>query len=195
MFRPTAGGAPWRVAAATVEHARGIARCHVVSWQESYRGLVPDHVLSALDVDRVTARWARAVDRAGRTRVALIDRIGNRPDEPRQPELPDQVIGFADAGPPEPPPHSIPGTEIPRTELRALYLLRAHQGHGIADALIAAAVGADACQLWVFERNLRAQAFYHRHGFTVDGVRRKDDFGSAYLVRMVRDPPGTGATR
>ena len=37
--------------------ARPIAEVHVRTWQEAYRGIVPDAVLDALDVDDRERRW------------------------------------------------------------------------------------------------------------------------------------------
>lgn len=61
-------------------------------------------------------------------------------------------------------------------ELARLYVDRAWQGRGVADALLDAVTGAataaGATGLWlcVYQRNLRAVAFYRRRGFTVGGA-------------------------
>ena len=57
-------------------------------------------------------------------------------------------------------------------ELKRLYVVRAWQGQGVAQALMDAALDAararDAQTLWlgVWERNPRAVAFYRKYGFT-----------------------------
>ncbi|MGV9840189.1 hypothetical protein ACWDUL_39155, partial [Nocardia niigatensis] len=43
--------------------------------------------------------------------------------------------------------------------------------------------------LWVFEENPRAQAFYKKYGFELDGERRVEAFTPAMQVRMVRRAP------
>lgn len=59
--------------------------------------------------------------------------------------------------------------ELPGTELYALYVLAAAQGAGVADALLARAVGAESCRVWVLAENARARSFYARHGFEAVG--------------------------
>lgn len=75
----------------------------------------------------------------------------------------DSVIGFA---------ISSPGW------LDHLYLHPAWQGRGIGSRLLAEAKNAnpDGLDLWVFERNVPAQAFYQHHGFVE--IRRTDGAGN-----------------
>ncbi|OYN88095.1 GNAT family N-acetyltransferase [Parenemella sanctibonifatiensis] len=56
--------------------------------------------------------------------------------------------------------------------LDLMYLRQLAQGSGIADRLIEMAIGDAPAYLWVLERNERALAFYRRHGFELDGVRK-----------------------
>ena len=56
-------------------------------------------------------------------------------------------------------------TALPGRELYALYVLAEAHGTGVADALLARAVGDGPCRLWVLAVNGRARAFYRRHGF------------------------------
>lgn len=75
---------------------------------------------------------------------------------------------------------ALPHLDPKRTtlELKRLYLMPAHFGAGIADALmewshaIAAERGADSLALSVFSENPRAMRFYARHGFTHVGEYR-----------------------
>jgi len=62
--------------------------------------------------------------------------------------------------------------------LVAVFVDAAVRGSGVASALLAAVLawararpGADVLVLHVHEDNLRAQAFYRRHGFVETGVR------------------------
>ncbi len=156
----------WRIVEQGPEHARGLAECHIASWRESYRGLVHDHVLDALDVEQRADQAERMRQRyPGATRLALVD---------------DVVVGFATAGP------SIEADAVRDLQLYAIYLRRAYQGSGIADELLTAATGDAPCQLWVFEQNPRAHAFYRRHGFHPDGARRTEEFSAVPIVRLVR---------
>ncbi|MEV5836074.1 GNAT family N-acetyltransferase [Nocardia sp. NPDC052112] len=164
----------WRIAPLAAEHVHSLAECHIACWREAYRGLVPDHILDAFDVEHRAERWERIRVRYPRsTCVALVD---------------DEVIGFASSGPPR--------DESPVTpnELNALYVRAAWYGTGVADDLIRAAIAPDvACSLWVFEQNPRAQSFYRKHGFELDGTRRIEAFTPAVEVRMVRRCPKGGS--
>jgi len=161
----------WRIAPLAAEHVHSLAECHITCWREAYRGLVPDHVLDAFDVDRRAEQWERIrVRYPGSTHVALVD---------------DDVIGFASAG------ASRDESPVTPTELNALYVRAAWYGTGVAHDLIRAALLPDTpCSLWVFEKNPRAQAFYRKHGFELDGTTRVEAFTPSIEVRMVRGVDG-----
>ncbi|MFB8274289.1 GNAT family N-acetyltransferase [Nocardia colli] len=159
----------WRIAPLAAEHTYSLAECHIACWREAYRDLVPAHVLDAFDVDRRAEQWERnRVRHPGRTWVAL---VGTR------------VIGFASAGatlddPPE-----------PALQLNALYVRSDWYGTGVARGLLYASVDPAAeYSLWVFEQNPRAQSFYRKHGFALDGTSRVEAFSPSIEVRMLRAP-------
>lgn len=63
--------------------------------------------------------------------------------------------------------------------IEQFYLLPDHQRRGIGSALMAQAKrDADQLQLWAFQRNTGARAFYERHGFVAvehtDGMRNEE---------------------
>src|ERR1700694_1830010 len=63
------------------EDARAIARVHIKSWQQAYRGQLPDSFLEALDAsfERRTTLWAEQIDgsyESGR-RVLVAERGGS----------------------------------------------------------------------------------------------------------------------
>ena len=146
-----------------------MARVIVRSWQETYRGLMPDRVLD--DPGSVAARerfWTAALvdERYRANRVAVAERDG-------------ALIGVAMAGPPE---TAEPGW---RLHLYVLYVLSAHHGSGAGAALLDAVVHPDeSAALWVADPNPRAQAFYRKHGFIADGTVQVDD--GVREIRMVR---------
>ncbi|MFR9751979.1 GNAT family N-acetyltransferase [Nocardia sp. 004] len=161
---------PWRILGADAEHIPGLAECHIASWREAYRDLVSAHVLDALDVDRCAERWERnRVRYPDRTHIAIVD---------------DTVIGFVSASPPA------SAHPITPAELNALYVRSAWYGSGVADDLIHAALDpALSYELWVFEQNSRAEAFYRKHGFALlESMRRIEPFTSLIEVRMARTP-------
>ncbi|MBF6243240.1 GNAT family N-acetyltransferase [Nocardia elegans] len=176
-----------RIAAASTEYARDLAICHIESWREAYRGLVPDHVLAAFDVDRRAARWAAliasidesaAADRTAHTIVLALD-------DTRAPG--DRVLGFAHAGPPRDEPR------VADRELYALYVRADRYGTGIAQELLRAILLPDTdTALWVFEENPRARNFYRKFGFAADEARRIEPFSLASEIRMIARRPITG---
>jgi ribosomal protein S18 acetylase RimI-like enzyme len=146
-----------------------IARVHVQSWRETYRGLMADHVL---DDPALIARrerfWTAALteERFHRHRIAVAEQDR-------------ALIGIAMSGPPEDPDGPW------ERQLYVLYVLRAHHGSGAGAALLNAVVDADeSVVLWVADPNTRAQAFYRKHGFSTDGTSTVD--GGVPAVRMVR---------
>ncbi|WP_194814708.1 GNAT family N-acetyltransferase [Nocardia sp. XZ_19_385] len=157
----------WQIRPLTAEHTRGLAECHIACWRAAYQGLVPEHVLAAFDVERLTQRWERdRIRNPGCLHVAVVD---------------DTVIGFAVAAP------NRGETAVAAIELNAIYVRSPWHGTGVADELLQAAVDpAASCSLWVFEENPRAQAFYRKHGFELDGARKVEEFSPAMQVRMVR---------
>lgn len=157
----------WRIAPLPAEYVHGLAECHIACWREAYRGLVPDHILDAFEVERRAEQWERVrVRYPGSTYVALVE---------------DEVIGFASVG------AARDESPVTPTELNALYVRATWYGTGVAHDLIRAAVPPDIpCSLWVFEKNPRAQAFYRKHRFELDGTSRIEAFTPAVEVRMVR---------
>ncbi|MEV0341614.1 GNAT family N-acetyltransferase [Nocardia sp. NPDC050713] len=166
----------WRVTPLAAEHVQGLAECHIACWREAYRGLVPDRVLDAFDVDRRAEAWDR-VRRAhpGSTHVAVVG---------------DSVVGFASSGPPR------DRAPVAPLELNALYVRADWYGTGLARELLDTVVApGQPCSLWVFEDNPRAQAFYRKHGFALEGARKVEDFTIAMQVRMVRPARTTETAR
>jgi putative acetyltransferase len=69
--------------------------------------------------------------------------------------------------------------------IEQLYVLPEHQGRGIGRALLGVAQsGAEALELWTFQRNAEARAFYERHGFAA--VEFTDGTGNAEREPDVR---------
>ncbi|MET8798700.1 GNAT family N-acetyltransferase, partial [Nocardia sp. NPDC004568] len=164
---PRSEDAPWTLTALRPDHARALAACHIACWREAYRGLVPDHVLAAFDVDRRAAAWERiAGDHTGRIVVA---------------ESGGEIAGFTHYGPPrdEPP--------VADRELWAIYVRADWYGSGLARALLDAVLEPErSCSLWVFRDNPRARAFYTTYDFVPDGTARAERFATATEIRMVR---------
>jgi len=160
----------WRIVPLAAGHTRSLAECHIACWREAYRGLVPDQMLDAFDVDRRAQQWERIRAQDPEPIVVALDG--------------ETVIGFAGSGPSRDTPPVAP------LELRALYVRAAWYGTGLAHDLMSACVAVarpgPAYSLWVFQENPRAQAFYRKYGFELDGTRRAERFSPIIEVRMVR---------
>lgn len=103
--------------------AAEVARVHVLSWKEAYRGVLPDEYLDALQVEDRLAWWIERLtaDRDPRDHVLVAE------DEDGH------VCGFASAGPCQ-------DDEGATAELRQIYLVPPVWGRGIGRALLAEVV-------------------------------------------------------
>ncbi len=138
-----------------------IARVHVASWQETYRGLIDDAIIDARTVERRTAQWSEAL-RATK-RITLVACVQER------------MCGFVSAVVEQ------PSQTVASGYLQTLYVLRSAQGFGIGRALLRAAAqalcerGCTALTLHVLPNNLAARGFYERLGARYVGDRVQAD--------------------
>jgi GNAT superfamily N-acetyltransferase len=65
-------------------------------------------------------------------------------------------------------------------------VLPSAQGTGLADLMMERLVGTEPASLWVLDGNVRAEAFYRRHGFARDGAEKQHPPTGTTEVRMVR---------
>ena len=61
--------------------------------------------------------------------------------------------------------------DVPPLELKSLYVHATCRGQRLGARLLIHAIGHRPAHLWVFDGNVRAQAFYRRQGFADDGAR------------------------
>jgi GNAT superfamily N-acetyltransferase len=151
---------------ARLEDAGQIALVHVMSWQQAYRGLVPQEYLDSLDLDQRARAWRRVLE---------------QPDSPGRAILVmdsgDTLVGFVSLGP------ARDEDQNPEQvgEVRAIYLLADAWGKGLGRQLMAAAVerlaatGFEQAILWVLDSNVRARRFYEAGGWFADGTVKDDD--------------------
>ena len=91
----------------------------------------------------------------------------------------DRITGYAMLinGVNDDPDVQLAGDIRPAAELSKMYVLPAHHGSGTSTVLMDAALvaaadwGADCVWLGVNQKNQRAQGFYRKCGFTVNGIR------------------------
>ena len=131
----------------------------VRAWQVAYRGLVPDAVLEALDVEQRRARWRERLEEGACTFV--VEDFG--------------IAGYCRV--------------VPPSEVASLYVLPERRHGGVGSALLAAALDelrahGEHATLWVFTDNHPARAFYARSGFVPDGARRVDEGTGLPEIRL-----------
>ena len=135
---------------ATPEDARAIAVIHVASWQEGYRGQLPDSYLKSLSADAREKMWAQALCEG--VSVLLAEKAG-------------KPLGFVSFGPSRDDDAPKAGAEI-----FGLYVhpdaWSTGKGQHLHDGALAAlgTSGSTVVTLWVLTSNDRARRFYSRHG-------------------------------
>lgn len=138
----------------------GMARVHVASWQETYRGMMSDEILDDPEfINRRERFWAAALNdsRYAESRAAVAESNG-------------EVIGIAMSGPSEVEDEKVDA------QLYLIYLLKSAHGSGAGQKLLDAVLEPEeAVGLWVAEHNPRAHAFYRRNGFIPNGLEKEGD--------------------
>lgn len=146
-----------------------MARVLVRSWQETYRGLMPDAVLDDPGFPAARERfWTAALtdERYCENRTAVAEREG-------------QLIGVAMSGPP------LDVAAQQARQLYVLYVVAAEHGTGAGRALLQAVIDpAESVALWVADPNPRAQTFYRKQRFVADGAVQVEN--GVREIRMVR---------
>jgi GNAT superfamily N-acetyltransferase len=129
-----------------------LAEVWIASWEETYRGLMPDHIIATRTLEGRRTIWRELLASGGadRSRVAWSD-AGH-------------AVGFVIVSPARTVGAFADG------ELAALYLLRAWQRRGIGRQLLLTAcdlarqLGYRALGFWVLQGNSRAEHVYAASG-------------------------------
>jgi GNAT superfamily N-acetyltransferase len=157
---------------ATRADVPGIAEVRIRSWQEAYRGAVPQDYLDALDVAAEVAR-----------------REGRPLDGQHVAEANGEVVGWLSVGPYRPDD----GEEVPGPscgEVEAIYAVPEVWGLGVGRALMAYGLGElrrlglHPVLLWVLASNEQARRFYERAGFRADGAVVDFEIGGTTLPEL-----------
>ena len=149
--------------------AKSLGHVHVRIWREAYVGLMPQQFLDELDPRHSSSRWRTMLEQPDDRVTRLIGLVDQ------------QIVGFIAVG-----PARDDGAPTP-TELQVINVVAAHHGTGLANQLLTAALGDEPAYLWVLEGNERAQAFYRRHRFALDGATKIHSGTGVDELRMVRD--------
>jgi ribosomal protein S18 acetylase RimI-like enzyme len=156
---------------ATQEDAETLGALHVVSWQETYPGILPEGMLASLTVDDRIAMWRRILttpDDFGCAVVIVAETGGS-------------AIGFGACGKQRDQDLIDAGFS---GEFGAIYVLRSHQRRGVGRSLMVSlskelsAAGHKAASLWVLRGNDPARAFYDRMGGLIVGERIDEMLGA-----------------
>lgn len=171
-----------------VADAPRVGRMHHQAWVDTYAALLPgDYFETRWTVTDAVRLWQgilRGAVEADEPGVARL--LAEEEPTAGAATASTTVEGFVVAG----PSREIDGrpSAVRRAELRGLYVAAAQLGSGLGQRLLDEVLpDGQPAELWVFERNVRARAFYQRNGFRTDGAEFTDErFPELLEVRMVR---------
>jgi ribosomal protein S18 acetylase RimI-like enzyme len=138
--------------------AEELARVHVTSWRETYRGQLPEAFLARMSEADYARRFRRSLvaPRPRYVTLAAANAYG--------------LVGYAEAGPSRRKAED-------EAEIATLYVLKAAQGRGVGRRLLVsaaralAAEGARSLMISVLASNAPARAFYERLGGQAEATR------------------------
>ena len=141
-----------RLRVATPDDAMAIAIVRIESWRTTYRGVIPDSYLDAMEIEDSTALWRRVLTAASVTTSVFVA------------EQDGEVVGFAAGKMLDEEKFGL------NAELAAIYLRPPLQRRGIGQSLVRLVVdahrkqGAQGMIVWVLSRNKGARQFYEKLG-------------------------------
>lgn len=148
---------------AASDDAAAIAKIHVHSWQQAYRGLLPQDFLDSLNPAQRTAGWRDSIETQDPPTTAIMVIAGEG-----------KIHGFAHVC----PTRDNDEERHPVGELTSIYLRPNTWGQGLGQQLIGHAIGLlteagnTAATLWVLEENARAIRLYETNGWHPDGATK-----------------------
>jgi ribosomal protein S18 acetylase RimI-like enzyme len=150
--------------------AEDLARVHVQSWRETYKGLLSDAFLARMSEPGFARRFRRDLsDPDGAVTLIAADRYG--------------AMGYASGGASR---RKVAG----EAEVVLLYVLRANQGRGVGRELLVRTaraledIGASSLMLSVLRDNLAARGFYEHLGGVPEAPRQEPGPGGALLYEV-----------
>ena len=156
--------APLEVRDGRVDDADAVASIHVRSWQAAYRGLIDQEVLDALSIPERAANWRRIIAEPLPTGLGIHVAVRDG-----------QILGWASFGSGRDDDGAADG------EVYGIYADPEAWSTGVGHALLTAAekriaeAGHTRAYLWVLDGNDRADAFYARQGWELDGATKVEE--------------------
>jgi len=158
--------------------AEDLARVHVQSWRETYRGLLSAAFLARMSEPGFTRRFRRELTFPGLTvTLAAASRTG--------------ILGYASGGPSR---RRIAG----EAEIALLYVLREAQGAGVGRELLSRTAralkegGARSLMISVLAENAPARRFYEHLGGVAEPARQEPGPGGELLWEVAYVWPDIG---
>lgn len=161
---------------ADVTDADAIGSLHVVSWRETYRGILPEKLLDGLSTEARSAMWRTVLNGSANwdgTNIFVAE-IGR------------DIVGFGACGGQRDRELRKQGFD---GEIGAIYVLESQQRAGVGQGLMRLMArsllgrGRKAASLWVVRENVGARSFYEKLGGTLLG-EKIDDLPGASLVEV-----------
>ncbi len=152
-----------RVRKAVLTDAPQIAKIHIETWQDAYKGLIPADFLKKLSIRERTAKWRKILsDPKGKGTTLVVC-------------LEEKVLGWAAVGP-------CRDEDLGETvgELWGIYVHPSVQRQGLGKALLQKGFsllrrkGFKKATLWVLESNAAGRAFYESQGWKVEGKTKSE---------------------
>jgi ribosomal protein S18 acetylase RimI-like enzyme len=150
--------------------AEELARVHVTSWRETYRGLLADAFLARMSEPGFARRFRRALtDPGAGVTLAGADRHG--------------LVAYAQGAASR---RGVPG----EAEIQTLYVLRHAQGEGLGQRLMTetaralAVQGSTSLMISVLRDNIRARGFYEHLGGEPETARQEPGPGGRLLYEV-----------
>jgi ribosomal protein S18 acetylase RimI-like enzyme len=148
-----------------------MAKVHILSWRETYPGMLPDRMLEHMSVAAEAIRWQRMLDHPRAGGIAFVaEQYG-------------AIVGYGSCG--EQRTSLLHGRGF-TGEVGELYVLRSAQRQGAGSGLMRAMADAllerrhRAMSLWVLEQNQAARRFYEGLGGTLIARKRAELAEVAY---------------
>jgi ribosomal protein S18 acetylase RimI-like enzyme len=177
------------------DDARALAEVHIQTWRDAYRTQIPADYLASLDVHAREQRWREQLT------VLPADRC------PWVAVAKERVVGFVMSGEARDDADDAKAATSDLGEVYAINVVGECWSRGVGRNLLARAErdlrehGYSDAILWCLTDNVRARAFYERHGWHFDGTTKTRDFGGAdveevrYRKTLDKAPLGSLASR